>query len=117
MPGDHDHPEPCRDAISVETDAVDRYGAVVQRTTTVVPVPGEEADRADAPGGAPAGRAVSRLKFVGVGYLTNADAYLAAQSAAQARERRRLAREELQERAMDRLRNGKENRGRWSLHV
>jgi hypothetical protein len=38
---------------------------------------------------------VSRLEFVGVGHLTAADAYLAAQAAVQARERRRLARVEL----------------------
>jgi hypothetical protein len=37
---------------------------------------------------------VSRFEFVGVGHLTAADAFLAAQAAARAREHRRLAREE-----------------------
>jgi hypothetical protein len=36
---------------------------------------------------------ISRMEFVGIGHLTTADAYLAAQAAAQAREHRRLARE------------------------
>jgi hypothetical protein len=36
---------------------------------------------------------ISRFEFVGLGHLTTADAYLAAQAAAQAREHRRLARE------------------------
>jgi hypothetical protein len=38
---------------------------------------------------------ISRFEFVGVGHLTAADAFLAAQAAAQAREHRRLARQEL----------------------
>jgi hypothetical protein len=38
---------------------------------------------------------VGRFEFVGVGHLTAGDAFLAAQAAAQAREHRRLAREEL----------------------
>lgn len=41
---------------------------------------------------------MARFEFVGVGHLTAADAYLAAQAAAQAREHRRLAREELHDR-------------------
>jgi hypothetical protein len=40
-------------------------------------------------------RRVTRLEFVGVGHLTTADAYLAAQAAARAREHRGLAREAL----------------------
>jgi hypothetical protein len=38
---------------------------------------------------------ISRFEFVGVGHLTTADAYLAAQAAARAREHRELAREAL----------------------
>ncbi len=38
---------------------------------------------------------VTRFEFVGVGHLTTADAYLAAQAAARAREHRELAREAL----------------------
>lgn len=38
---------------------------------------------------------VGRFEFVGVGHLTTADAYLAAQAAARAREQRELAREAL----------------------
>jgi hypothetical protein len=49
---------------------------------------------------------VSRFEFAGVGHLTTADAYLAAQAAAQAREHQRLAREEL----CDRHSRGKECR-------
>jgi replication initiator protein RepSA len=41
---------------------------------------------------------VSRFEFVGVGHLTAADAFLAAQAAARAREYRQLAREELADR-------------------
>ena len=40
-------------------------------------------------------RRVTRFEFVGVGHLTTADAYLAAQAAARAREHRELAREAL----------------------
>jgi hypothetical protein len=40
-------------------------------------------------------RRVTRFEFVGVGHLTTADAYLAAQAAARAREHRQLAREAL----------------------
>jgi replication initiator protein RepSA len=40
-------------------------------------------------------RRVSRFDFVGIGHLTTADAYLAAQAAARAREQRQLAREAL----------------------
>jgi hypothetical protein len=40
-------------------------------------------------------RRVTRFEFVGVGHLTTADAYLAAQAAATAREHRQLAREAL----------------------
>jgi hypothetical protein len=40
-------------------------------------------------------RRVSRFDFVGIGHLTTADAYLAAQAAARAREHRELAREAL----------------------
>lgn len=47
---------------------------------------------------------ISRFEFAGVGHLTTADAYLAAQAAAQAREHQRLAREEL----CDRHSRGKE---------
>jgi hypothetical protein len=47
---------------------------------------------------------ISRVEFAGVGHLTTADAYLAAQAAAQAREHRRVAREEL----CDRHSRGKE---------
>jgi hypothetical protein len=60
---------------------------------------------------------VARFEFAGVGHLTTADAYLAAQAAAQAREHRQLAREDLQERAADGLRNGKEDRRRCSLQL
>jgi hypothetical protein len=38
---------------------------------------------------------VTRFDFVGIGHLTTADAYLAAQAAARAREHRQLAREAL----------------------
>jgi hypothetical protein len=41
---------------------------------------------------------ITRMEFAGIGHLTTADAYLAAQAAAQAREHRRLAREERAER-------------------
>jgi hypothetical protein len=40
-------------------------------------------------------RRITRFEFVGVGHLTTADAYLAAQAAARAREHRQLAREAL----------------------
>ncbi len=40
-------------------------------------------------------RRVTRFDFVGIGHLTTADAYLAAQAAARAREHRELAREAL----------------------
>jgi predicted DsbA family dithiol-disulfide isomerase len=40
-------------------------------------------------------RRVTRFEFVGVGHLTTADAHLAAQAAARAREHRELAREAL----------------------
>jgi hypothetical protein len=40
-------------------------------------------------------RRVTRFEFVGIGHLTTADAYLAAQAAARAREHRELAREAL----------------------
>lgn len=40
-------------------------------------------------------RRVARFEFVGIGHLTTADAYLAAQAAARAREHRELAREAL----------------------
>jgi hypothetical protein len=40
-------------------------------------------------------RRVTRFEFVGVGHLTTADAYLAAQAAARAREHRQLARDAL----------------------
>jgi hypothetical protein len=40
-------------------------------------------------------RRVTRFEFVGVGHLTTADAHLAAQAAARAREHRQLAREAL----------------------
>jgi hypothetical protein len=40
-------------------------------------------------------RRVTRFEFAGIGHLTTADAYLAAQAAAKAREHRRLAREAL----------------------
>jgi hypothetical protein len=40
-------------------------------------------------------RRVTRFEFVGIGHLTTADAYLAAQAAARAREHRQLAREAL----------------------
>jgi replication initiator protein RepSA len=40
-------------------------------------------------------RRITRFEFVGVGHLTTADAYLAAQAAAKAREHRQLAREAL----------------------
>jgi hypothetical protein len=43
----------------------------------------------------PPERRVTRFEFVGVGHLTTADAYLAAQAAARAREHRQLAREAL----------------------
>jgi replication initiator protein RepSA len=42
-------------------------------------------------------RRVSRFEFVGIGHLTTADAHLAAQAAARAREHRQLAREALQD--------------------
>jgi hypothetical protein len=41
---------------------------------------------------------VSRFEFVGIGHLTTADAYLAAQAAARALEHRQLAREALYDR-------------------
>ena len=41
---------------------------------------------------------ITAFEFVGVGHLTTADAYLAAQAAARAREHRQLAREALYER-------------------
>jgi hypothetical protein len=44
-------------------------------------------------------RRVTRFEFVGIGHLTTADAYLAAQAAARAREHRELAREALCDRA------------------
>jgi hypothetical protein len=44
---------------------------------------------------APPERRVTRFEFVGVGHLTTADAHLAAQAAARAREHRQLAREAL----------------------
>jgi hypothetical protein len=40
-------------------------------------------------------RRITRFEFVGIGHLTTADAYLAAQAAARAREHRQLAREAL----------------------
>ena len=40
-------------------------------------------------------RRIGRFDFVGIGHLTTADAYLAAQAAARAREHRELAREAL----------------------
>jgi hypothetical protein len=40
-------------------------------------------------------RRIARFEFVGIGHLTTADAYLAAQAAARAREHRQLAREAL----------------------
>jgi hypothetical protein len=43
----------------------------------------------------PPERRVTRFEFVGVGHLTTADAHLAAQAAARAREHRQLAREAL----------------------
>ena len=42
-------------------------------------------------------RRVSRFEFVGIGHLTTADAHLAAQAAARAREHRQLAREALED--------------------
>jgi replication initiator protein RepSA len=42
-------------------------------------------------------RRVSRFEFVGIGHLTTADAHLAAQAAARAREQRQLAREALED--------------------
>jgi replication initiator protein RepSA len=42
-------------------------------------------------------RRVTRFDFVGIGHLTTADAYLAAQAAARAREQRQLAREALED--------------------
>jgi phosphohistidine phosphatase SixA len=53
------------------------------------------------------GQRISRFEFAGVGHLTTADAYLAAQAAAQARERRRLAREELRRCAVEHPRRGR----------
>jgi hypothetical protein len=53
---------------------------------------------------------ITRMEFAGVGHLTTADAYLAAQAAAQARERRRLAREALAERRE--IRQSRERRRR-----
>ncbi len=51
-------------------------------------------------------RRITRFEFVGIGHLTTADAYLAAQAAARAREHRELAREAL----YDHRNRGREDR-------
>ena len=51
-------------------------------------------------------RRITRFEFVGMGHLTTADAYLAAQAAARAREHRELAREAL----YDHRNRGREDR-------